>query len=383
MKFLPLIWRNLLRRKTRTTLTFLSIVVSFLLFGVLMILRVAFTMGVEVAGADRLMMTNKMAIIQPIPISYLDKIKTTPGVALVSYSSWFGGIYQDPSTNVFQFAVEPVSYMEMYKEFKLPPEQMKAWLSDRQGCVVGKDLAARFNWKIGDKIPIKATFNRPKDGSGAWTFNIVGIYDGEQGVDKTQFLFRHDYLTENRQGGEGLTGWYLIKVSDPQRSAEIAKALDAQFENSSTETKTATEKAMAQGFANQVGNIGYMVTSIAAVVLFTILLIAASQMSLAVRERTNEIGAMKAMGFSDPLVLGLVLGESMTLSVVAGAVGIGLAYLFSLGGDPTRGLLPIFMFKPSDIAIGLGLAVVLGLIAGSMPAAGAMRLRIVEALRRN
>jgi putative ABC transport system permease protein len=338
---------------------------------------------VEVAGADRLMMTNKMAIIQPIPISYLEKIKAVPGVALVSYSSWFGGIYQDPTTNVFQFAVEPVSYMEMYKEFKLPPEQMKAWLGDRQGCIVGKDLAARFNWKIGDKIPIIATFNRPKDGSTTWEFNIVGIYDGEQGVDKTQFLFRHDYLTENRQGGEGLTGWYLIKVSDPQRSAEIAKTIDAQFENSSTETKTATEKAMAQGFANQVGNIGYMVTSIAAVVLFTILLIAASQMSLAVRERTNEIGAMKAMGFSDPLILGLVLGESLTLALTAGAVGIGLAYLFSLGGDPTGGLLPIFMFKASDIAIGLGMAVVLGLIAGAMPAVGAMQLRIAEALRRS
>jgi putative ABC transport system permease protein len=383
MKFLPLIWRNLLRRKTRTTLTFLSIVVSFMLFGVLMILRVAFTMGVEVAGADRLMMTNKMAIIQPIPLAYLEKIRAVPGVSLVSYSSWFGGIYQDPSTNVFQFAVDPVTYMEMYKEFKLPPEQMKAWLEDRQGCIVGKDLAARFGWKIGDKIPIIATFNRPKNGGSTWEFNIVGIYDGEQGVDKTQFLFRHDYLTENRQGGEGLTGWYLIKVSDPQRSADIAKAIDAQFENSSTETKTATEKAMAQGFANQVGNIGYIVTRISAVVLFVTLLIAASQMSLAVRERTNEIGAMKAMGFGDGLILALVLAESMTLALVGGAVGIGLAYLFSLGGDPTGGLLPIFLFKQTDIAIGLGLAIAVGLIAGAMPAAAAMRLRIAVALRRS
>jgi len=383
MKFLPLIWRNLLRRKTRTALTFLSIVVSFLLFGVLMMLRVAFTMGVEVAGADRLMLTNKMAIIQPVPLAYLEKIRAVPGVALVSYASWFGGIYQDPSTNVFEFAVEPTSYMEMYKEFKLPPEQMNAWLEDRQGCIVGKDLAARFGWKIGDNIPIIATFNRPKDGGTTWTFNIVGIYDGEPGVDKTQFLFRHDYLTENRQGGDGLTGWYLIRVSDPQRSAEIAKTIDTLFENSSTETKTATEKAFAQSFANQVGNIGYMVTSIAAVVLFTILLIAASQMSLAVRERTNEIGAMKAMGFGDGLVLSLVLGESMTLALGAGVMGIGLAYLLSLGGDPTGGLLPIFLLRRTDIAIGLGLAAGLGLIAGAMPAAAAMRLRIAEALRRS
>jgi len=196
-------------------------------------------------------------------------------------------------------------------------------------------------------------------------------------------LFRHDYLTENRIGGEGLTGWYLIRVSDPPRSAEIAKTIDAMFENSSTETKTATEKAMAQSFANQVGNIGFMVTSISAVVLFIILLIAASQMSLAVRERTNEIAAMKAMGFSDPLILFLVLGESMTLALVAGAVGIGLAYLVSLGGDPSGGLLPVFMFKQTDIVIGLLLAAALGLIAGAMPAIAAMRLQIAQALRRN
>jgi putative ABC transport system permease protein len=382
MKFLPLTLRNLMRRPVRTILTFGAIAVSFLLFGVLMILRVAFTMGVEVAGVDRLMMTNKMSLIQPLPVSYLERIKTVDGVALVTHQSWFGGIYQDPKNNVFQFSVVPETWAQMYPEFKVPPEQFKAWLNERQGAVVGKDLAARFGWKIGDTIPIQGTFNRPKGGDGiTWQFKLVGIYDGDKTVDKTQFLFRYDYLDENRTLGRGVTGWYLIKVTDPSKSAEIAKNIDTLFENSSAETKTATEKAVAQGFANQVGNIGAIVTAIAAVVLCIVLLIAASQMGLSIRERTR--GALKAMGFTDGLALTLVLVESVTISVLAGAVGLGLAYLMSLGGDPTNGLMPIWVFRPQDIALGFGLATLLGLVAGAMPALGAMRLRIATALRRN
>jgi putative ABC transport system permease protein len=383
MKFLPLTFRNLFRRPIRTVLVFLATTVAFLLFGILMILRVAFTMGVEVAGADRLMMLNKMGFIQPIPVSYIEKIQEVPGVKLVTHASWFGGIYQDPSTNVFQFAVDPETYMAMYPEFKLPPDQMKAWLSDKQGFIAGRDLAERLGWKIGDKIPIKGTFNRPKTGDGVtWEFNLVGIYDGEPATDKTQFLFRWDYLDENRTLPRGNVGWVLIRVEDASRAGELAKTIDKLFENSSYETKTDTEGAMAQSFANQVGNIGAIVTGISAVVLFMVLLIAASQMSLAVRERTNEIGALKAMGFGDTRVLVLILVESMTLSLVAGAVGLGIAWLLSRGGDPTGGYMPIWMFKPQDMAIGFGLAALVGLIAGAMPAFGASRLPIAVALRR-
>jgi putative ABC transport system permease protein len=384
MKFLPLTLRNLMRRPVRTILTFGATTVSFLLFGILMVLRVAFTLGVEVAGADRLMMTNKMSIIQPLPISYLDRIKTVDGVSLVTHQSWFGGIYQDPKNNVFEFAVDPPTWTQMYPEFKVPPDQMKAWLADRQGAVVGADLANRFGWKIGDTIPIQGTFNRPKGGDGVtWQFHLVGIYDGDKNIDKTQFLFRYDYLDENRTLGSGITGWYLIKVTDPSRSADIAKQIDSLFENSQFETKTATEKAVAQSFANQIGNIGFMVNAIASIVLFIVLLIAASQMALSIRERTREIGALKAMGFGDGLVLALVLIESVTLSVLAGGLGLGLAWLITLGGDPTGGMLPIWIFQKPDIALGFGLAVLLGVIAGAMPAVSAMRLQIATALRRS
>ena len=383
MKYLPLIWRNLLRRKFRTTMTMLAILVSFLLFGMLMVLRLAFTAGVEIAGVDRLMMTHKVSIIQPLPIAYLPKIQSVPGVTLVSHASWFGGIYQDPSNNVFQFAVDPESYLKMYPEFKLPPDQMKAWLADKQGFIAGKDLANRFGWSLGDRIPIQGTFNRPKGGDGlTWDFNLVGIYDGDSSTDKTQFLFRYDYLDENRQAPPGLTGWYLIKVDDPSRSADIASQIDALFANSSFETKTSTEKALAQSFANQVGDIGGIMTRVAAVVLFIILLIAANQMWLAVRERTNELGALKAMGYPDRLILALVLAESMFMALVAGVVGLGLAYLLTLGGDPTGGFLPIFILRPRDLALGIGLAALVGLLAGAMPALAARRLRITDAMRR-
>ena len=385
MKYLFLIARNFTRRKTRTILTFAAIMVTFVLFGILMMLRLAFVGGVEVANVSRLMMTNKVSMIQPLLLSYDDRIKATPGVASVTYSSWFGGIYQDPKNGVFEFAVEPETYLKMYPEFKLPPDQLKAWMADKQGVIVGEDLAKKFNWKIGDKIPIKGTFNRPRGGDGqTWEFNLVGIYSGDKKTDKTQFLLRHDYLTESRRGtnAEGITGWYLITVSDPSRSAEIAKALDREFENSDYETTTATEKAAMQSFANQVGNISAIVTRITAVVLFIILLIAASQMSLAVRERTNEIGAMKAMGFSDGLIMTLTLAESVTLAALAGFVGLALAWAFGTFAAPTGAFLPVFFFAPRDMTIGAVLAVLLGIVAGAMPAASAMRLKITDALRK-
>jgi putative ABC transport system permease protein len=384
MKYLPLIWRSLLRRKFRTTMTMLAILVSFLLFGMLMVLRLAFTAGVDIAGVDRLMMTHKITIMMPLPIAYLPKVQSVPGVTLVSHASWFGGIYQDPANNVFEFAVDPETYMKMYPEFKLPPDQMKAWLSDRQGFIAGKDLAKRWGWKLGDRIPIQGTFNRPKGGDGiTWTFNLVGIYDGDKGTDKTQFLFRHDYLDENRQGGEGLTGWYLIKIADPSQAPDIAAKIDQLFANSSYETKTSTEKAIAQSFANQVGDIGGIMTRVAAVVLFIILLIAANTMALAVRERTNELAAMKAMGFGDGLILSLVLAESMFMALIAGGIGLGIAWFLASLGDPTGGFLPIFILRTRDLVLGVAIAALVGLLAGAMPALAARRLRITDAMRRN
>ena len=381
MRFLPLIWKNLWRRKFRTIFTLLSIFIAFVLFGLLMTIRTAFTFGVEIAGLDRLVLIHKVSLIMPLPISYQGRLQAVPGVEVATHNTWFGGVYQDPANFFAQIAVEPEPFMKIYPEYRLPPEQMKAWLADRQGVIVGKDLAARFGWKVGDRIPIGATIWQPKEGQ-TWYFNVAGIYDGGDGVDKTQFFFRYDYLDENRRGGAGLVGWYVVKIVDASKSVEMAHTFDAMFENSSAETKTTTEKGFVEGFAKQVGDIGAIMIAILSAVMFTILLVAANTMAQSVRERTNELAVLKTLGFVDGSVLLLVLAESLFIALLGGSLGLGLAWLIVQGGDPTGGMLPIFALPPRDLTIGVGLMAAMGVLAGLMPAIGAMRLRITDALRR-
>jgi putative ABC transport system permease protein len=383
MKFLPLVWRNLLRRKTRTIFTLLSILVAFVLFGYLMTIRLAFTMGVEIAGVDRLMMLNKMSLIQPLPLSYMPRIETTEGVQSVTHATWFGGIYQEPKNFFGQFVVEPDGYLKMFPEFRLPDDQRRAFLADRRGAVVGRDLAERFGWKLGDRIPLRNTVWQPKSGGDTWEFNIVGIYDGEPEVDKTQFLFRYDYFDETRTFGAGAVGWYILRISNPAQAADIALTLDAMFANSSFETKTATEKAFAQSFANQVGNIGAIMIAIIIVSFFLILLVTGNTMAQSVRERTNELAMLKTLGYPDGLIMTLVLLESVVIALAGGLVGLLLGWLAIRQGDPTGGLLQVFVLRGRDMLLGVGLMIALGIFAGLLPALGAMRLRIVDALRRN
>jgi len=248
MKFLPLLWRSLWRKKIRTIFTLLSVFVAFLLFGLLMTIRGAFSFGVDIAGIDRLVLIHKVSLIMPLPISYLDRLRATEGVTMATHQSWFGGVYQKPENFFAQMVVEPEPFMKIYPEFKVPPDQMKAWLADRQGAIVGVDLAERFKWKVGDRIPITGTIWQPKQGQ-VWEFNIVGMYDGEAGVDKTNFFFRYDYLDENRAAGEGLVGWYVVKIADPSQASAMGAKFDSMFANSSAETKTTTEKGFVEGFA--------------------------------------------------------------------------------------------------------------------------------------
>ena len=231
MKYVPLVWKNLWRRRIRTTFTLGSIFVAFVLFGVLMTIRAAFSFGIDLAGIDRLVLIHKVSLIQPLPVSYLPRLAQVPGVELATHNSWFGGIYQTPSNFFAQIAVEPEPFMKMYPEFRLPPEQLKAWTADRQGAIAGRVLADRFGWKIGDRIPIQATIWQPRSGTGStWEFNLVGIYDGESNVDRTQFFFRYDYLDENRQqDAAGLVGWYIVKIADPSRSVEMEQRFDDMF----------------------------------------------------------------------------------------------------------------------------------------------------------
>jgi putative ABC transport system permease protein len=262
MKFLPLVWKNIWRRKFRTIFTLLSIFIAFVLFGILMTIRHSFTFGVEIAGADRLVLIHKVSLIMPLPVAYKTRLMQVNGVELVSHQTWFGGIYQDPSNFFANMAVEPEVFVKIYPEFVLPPDQLKAWLDDRQGAIIGSDLAERFGWKIGDRIPLIGPIWPPKGGGNTWEFNIVGIYDGGEAVDKTQMFFRYDYLDENRLRGQGDVGWYVVKISDPAHAVDLSRTFDEMFANSSAETKTTTEKGFVEGFAKQIGDIGAIMIAI-------------------------------------------------------------------------------------------------------------------------
>ena len=382
MKFLPLVWRNLLRRKFRTVFTLGCIFIGFVLYAFLMVVRTAFTLGVDFAGVDRLWMMHKVSIIQFLPVSYLQTVEATPGVTMATHCTWFGGSYQDHPNEFAMFATTLDKYLALYPEFKVPPEQLKAALADRQGAIVGKDTATKYGWKIGDRIPILADIWQPVQGQ-TWYFNIDGIYDGEKTVDKTQFLFRYDYFDENRRGGKGNVSWFVIKVADPANTASIASKIDATFANSPAETKTAPEKAVIADFAKQTGDIGAMITAILVVVFFIILLVVANVMTQSVRERTSELAVLKTLGFSDGRVLALVMGESLFLAILAGGSALAMMSVLVGRGTFNNAFLPVFVLTNEALALGAAFCILLGTLAGALPAMGAMRLKITDALRRN
>jgi len=383
MKYLYLIFSSLKRKKLRTSLTILSIMVAFILFGYLTAIRQAFDAGVEVAGVDRLVVRHKVSLIQLLPQSYESRMENIDGVDNAAHATWFGGIYQEPKNFFGQMPMVPEELFDMYPEYVISDEHRKAWLETRSGAIAGRGLMERFGWKVGDRIPINATVWTRKGGERTWEFDLVGIYEGaEKGTDTTQFLFRYDFFDESRQFGQGQVGWYTVRVADPDRAAQTAEAIDAQFANSPAETRAEPEGAFLQAFANQIGDVGFIMMSIIAAVFFTILLVAGNTMAYAVRERTNELAVLKAIGFTDTSVLGLVLGESLVLTALGGGLGLGLAWLLVSAGDPTGGALPVFFIPVKYLLGGVLLIGLMALVAGILPALQAQRLRIADALRR-
>jgi putative ABC transport system permease protein len=378
MKYKSLIIANLFRKKLRTTLTIGSFAVALFLFGLLVVVHGAFNQGVDVAGADRLDVINKTSIIQPLPFSYRDQILHIPGVKAITYDNWFGGVYQDEKNFFPQFAIDPENQRVVFPEFVIPDDQWKAFLEDREGAIAGAGIAKRFGWKVGDRIPIKGAIY-----PGDWEFNIRGIYNGSRDNDDlTQFWFHYKYLDERRQYGKGLVGWYTVKLATPDDGTRVAKTIDTMFANSPYETKTETEKALATDFAKQFGNIGFLISAVGSVVFFTLLLVTGNTMAITVRERIGELAVLKAVGFNDRFVLFLVLGESLLIAAIGGAIGLALCKLMTLGGDPTHGFLPFFYLPGPMILLGFGVALAVGVLAGILPATSAMRLRVVDALRR-
>ena len=383
-RFLPLILANLRRHKLRTIFTLASISVAFLLYGLLAAVKNGFEAGVELAGADRLITMHKMSIVQPLPQSYQARIASVPGVALVTHSTWFGGRYQDARNVLQTYPVEPESYLALYPEYLVPKAERDRWLTDRTGLLVGRAIATNLAWKVGDRVPVKSDIYSRQGGDYTWEFVVDGIFDNRNpSGDTNLMLFHYDYFDEARSFGKGTVGWYILRINDTNRSAQIASEIDARFTNSSAETKTGTEKAFVQGFAKQTGDIGAMITSIGVAVFFTMLLVSGNTMAQAVRERTNELAVLKTLGFSDTRVMLLVLGESLMITIIGGLIGTLLAlFVVTKTGAVLSAYLSAFVLTGKALAIAVMLMLLLGFISGVLPAARASRLRIADALRR-
>jgi putative ABC transport system permease protein len=381
-KHLPLLWANLGRKKLRTGLTLASIVVAFLLFGLMQTLRVALTGSPEMAGVDRLITIHKVAIINPIPMAYLERVRALPGVKYATSQAWFGGIYQEDKNQLAALAIDVPSFFQVYNDYTLPPDQKKVFEQDRTAMIVGSAVAERFKWKIGDTVPIRSNIWTKKDGSNVWPMKLAGIYTATTG-DNQSVYFHQEYLDESRTIGKNTFHMIIERLDDRNRSAEIARNIDALFANSSTETKTATESAFIQGFANQMGNIGALISGVAAAVFFTMLLVTANTMGQSIRERLNEIGVMKTLGYSNATVTGLVIGEALLVTALGAAIGLGLAALTSLGmAQGLAQFFPVLGMPATTYAVGAVLVVVLGGLAAAQPSLQAARLKIVYALRK-
>jgi putative ABC transport system permease protein len=335
------------------------------------------------AGLDRLIVRHKVSLIQTLPASYKARIQGIPGVTAVCDQTWFGGIYQDPKNFFPNFPVEPASYLDMYPELVLPKAQRQAFLSTRTGAVVGRSLADRFRWKIGDKIPLKPTIFPNRDGSAVWTFDLVGIFhaaEPELRASEGQMLFHHDYFDEGRELGQGTVGWYIERVTDPAQADRVAQAIDRQFANSAFETRTQSEREFQLAFAKQIGDIGLIVKAIMGAVFFTLVLLTGNTMAQSIRERIPELAVLKTIGFANRAVLLLVLAEAVLLLLIGGLLGMGTARL-SLPAirAATSGQFDLTMQTQTWI-LGLGLMTAIGVLVGLPPALKAMRLSIVDAL---
>lgn len=382
MKYSRLIFANLFRKKARLILTIGSFAVALFLFTFLTVVRSAFSRGTDLAGADRLVVINRAGLINTMPLAYRDKILRIQGVKVITHNNWFGGVYQDEKNFFPQFVIDPENQRQVMTEMKVPQDQWNNFVNDRQGAVAGANLAKRFGWKVGDRIPLKNALYGPTK---TWEFNLDAIYTNDKlGGDENQFWLQWKYFYENVPAViKGQVGWYVLKLDSPDDAVRVAKAIDASFANSSYETKTETESAFQAGFAKQLGNIQLLILTIGSVVFFTLLLVTGNTMAISVRERTAELAVLKAIGFSDRFVLFFVLAESLVIALIGGLMGLGLAILaIPVVGAALSGMLPTLVLSVSVLSLGLLFALLVGAASGLLPGLGAMRLRVVDALRK-
>lgn len=385
MKYLHLVWASLFRRKTRTLLTLVSIIAAFVLFGLLDAVRTSFNQaGQSANGAQRLQTGSKLSFIQTLPQSLQAQMAQLPGVKEVTYANWFGGAYQDPHNQVFSFAVAP-NYLDLYPEVQVTDAERKAFAQTKGGALVGEQLAQRFHWKVGDRVPLQSTIFPDRTGSKNWSFDIVGILHAKDkktgGFFDQMFLLHWKNFDETTPFNQGQVGWYVTRVADVNQADSVAKAIDALSANSDHETRTQTEQAATASWMKQLADIGLIVGSIMGAVFFTLLLLSGNTMMQAVRERTSELAVLKTIGFSNRSVLAMVLAESVLLLLLGGVIGLGLAsLLIPVVSAASGGMLNLPVVGTDSWALGLLLMALIGVLVGALPAWSAMRLNIVDAL---
>ncbi|KAA8918596.1 FtsX-like permease family protein [Xanthomonas sontii] len=382
MKYFSLIWAQLFRSKTRTVLTLFSVIVAFLLFGLLDSVRVAFTAGGSVEGVNRLVVASRLSITQSLPVRLEAQIRSVPGVRDVTYAMWFGGIYKDPKDFFPNFSVAP-NFFDVYSEYEMPPEQLKAFRDTRTGAAVGEALAKKNGWKVGDVIPLQATIF-PRGGSNDWPLELKAIFRAKDRANvqaENQLMMNWKYFDESNDYIKGRVSWYTVRLDNPEHASRVAQAIDALSANSDHETKSQTESAFQQAFVKQFADIGLIVTSIMGAVFFTLVLLTGNTMAQAVRERIPELATLKTLGFQDRTVLALVIVESVLLIVLGGLLGMALAAAaIPVLASASRGALPVHAVPLQTWLIGAALMLVIGVVVGLLPALRAQRLKIVDAL---
>jgi putative ABC transport system permease protein len=390
MRFLPFVLKHLRRNWVRTTSTILALALCIFLLCTLESVLAAVSWSLKSASAARLVTRHQVSLAFELPLKYEQEIATIPGVKSVARESWFMGVYKGDFKYFFpNLAVEAEPFLAMYPEFQLPADQKQAFLEDMRGCIVGRKTAERWGWKVGDTFQMESAIPPYRIGH-PFEFVIRGIYDADlqknPGTDLTMMYFHHKYLYEST-GRRVQTGIYVVQVDDPSKAGEISKKIDAMFENSDVQTRTETEAAFRAGFVAMAGNLALLLRGIGLAVTFTILLVTANTMSMSVRERRNEIAVLKTLGFSGGLVMALILAEALAMAIIGGALGVflsrgaitalpGIPFI----GDVVRGF-PDFGLQPRIVVLGLSGAVLLGLLAGFVPALLAYRARITDMLR--
>lgn len=384
MKDFYLIYKNLTRKKMRLFLTTFAIFIAFLIFGAIMTLRSALNSGVEMSADNRLVVVHKTSFTNPLPYAYVNKVKAMDGVKDVTHSNWFGGYYQEPTNQVVTMAVDPDTYLTVYPELVVSPEQLDNWKKDQSGILIGERLAIANNWQIGDRIPLSSNIFSQKTGGQTWEFTVDGIFKGnEEKVDTGYVLIHYKYFNETQSWGGDTIGWLIITTTDPALNEQVAKEIDENFANSNNETDTSTEQAFNKAFIDQIGNIGLIIFGVVFMAFFTILIVVGNTMVLAIRERTNEIAVLKTLGFESSRIFKMVLAESCLLAFFGGLLGIGGAYLIVQGAAKEMArFLPNLILDEAILGQALIYMLVLGLITGIAPAISALRLNIVTAFSR-